>query len=516
MQKNKNRASAMLAVVTIAMCFAGSVAYAADPPAKTYQIGPQSVSAALKAFAAQSDMQLIFTEADVGKAKTPGVTGTKAPREALQEILKGTGLEFEFTANNVIVVRKTSPGTQNASLRSNDPSDNPKEAGKKTSPDFRVAQVDQGRDQKTSSVKKPDESADKNSKKQKDELEPYRVNTPEVLIVGSKVMNVDVKRTEDDVQPYTILDSTQIAQSGATNVEDFLKQRLTMDTTFLSNSQAYGSPQGATSTINLRGLGANETLILIDGRRSAGVTLGINTNQPDINGIPLSAIERIEVLPSSASAIYGGAAVGGVVNIVLKKTFEGGDLSYTYDNTFNASAPLRTVNATYGLSLEDGKTRIMLAGHYSDGQVLLNQDRLALTQRGIATIFRNSPSFLYNSSNPFQGATPNIAGLDANGNPTNLILNNGTPLNSPITSIPAGAAPGSNLSAGLINSAGTLQSKSGARNGRIWASERLGYRSPATSHSWSRSVREFTSSLEAFTEIYNQEQCEPHALQPVF
>jgi len=87
-----------------------------------------------------------------------------------------------------------------------------------------------------------------------------------------------------------------------------------MNTTSLTNSQTNPqqgtSPLGTTSTINLRGLGSNETLILIDGRRTAGVSFAGNSVQPDINGIPLSAIERIEVLPSSASAIYGGAAVG--------------------------------------------------------------------------------------------------------------------------------------------------------------------------------------------------------------
>src|SRR5882762_5423884 len=106
MQKNENRVSAIFAVLL--MCFGGSVAYAGDPPAKTYQIEPQWVSTALKAFAAQSSMQLIFTEADVGSAKTSGVMGTRSPREALSEILKGTGLEFELTANNVVVVRKAS------------------------------------------------------------------------------------------------------------------------------------------------------------------------------------------------------------------------------------------------------------------------------------------------------------------------------------------------------------------------------------------------------------------------
>jgi len=113
------------------------------------------------------------------------------------------------------------------------------------------------------------------------------------------VMNVDVKRTEDDAQPYYILDSKQIEQSGATNIEDFLKNRLTMDTTFQSQGQAeaQNNVYGTKSSINLRGLGETKTLILIDGRRSIGVSFFGSPTQPDINGIPVSAVERIEVLP---------------------------------------------------------------------------------------------------------------------------------------------------------------------------------------------------------------------------
>src|SRR6185437_7108695 len=165
----------------------------------------------------------------------------------------------------------------------------------------------------------------------------------EILIRGSRTMNVDVARTENDVQPYTIFSSQDIERSGVTTVEDFLKQKLTMNTTAQTNSQAFESPLGTTSSINLRGLGSGETLVLIDGRRRAGVSFNGNINQPDINGIPLAAIERIEVLPSSASAIYGGAALGGVVNIVMKKNFSGGDLKYTYDKPTSSGAHQHTI-----------------------------------------------------------------------------------------------------------------------------------------------------------------------------
>src|SRR5205085_1980006 len=96
------------------------------------------------------------------------------------------------------------------------------------------------------------------------------------------------------------------------------------------------------SAINLRGLGIDKTLILVNGRRMAGVNYSrgdeMRTYQPDLNGIPLAAVERIEVLPSSASAIYGGSAMGGVINVILKKNYQGGEARYSYDMPSNSSA----------------------------------------------------------------------------------------------------------------------------------------------------------------------------------
>jgi len=106
--------------------------------------------------------------------------------------------------------------------------------------------VDQEAPSSTSTVERAQPSKGKSEK-----IKESTVNIPEILIKGSKITNVDVKRTEDDVQPYYILDSKMIEQSGDTNVEDFLKQRLTMNATIQSFSQGVYI-EGTTSTINLR------------------------------------------------------------------------------------------------------------------------------------------------------------------------------------------------------------------------------------------------------------------------
>jgi len=274
-------------------------------------IPAQGLGPALQALAKDRNFQVVYVSEEVANVRTQGAVGEFTSEEALRQLLRGTGLSYRYLDEKTVTILPTSttsnPGTAPTSPDSapgSSSGDTQQEGKKSSSGPFRVAQVDQRSSSDTATVKKDKESNSSEGESSSTAVEPYQVNTPEVLIVGSKVMNVDVKRTEDDVQPYYILDSTMIEQSGATNVEDFLKQRLTMNTAIQSNSQlgAGQTSVGTTSTINLRGLGANETLILIDGRRSAAVALGGFTRQTDINGIPLSAIERIEIENSFGSA----------------------------------------------------------------------------------------------------------------------------------------------------------------------------------------------------------------------
>ncbi len=141
-------------------------------------------------------------------------------------------------------------------------------------------------------------------------------------MTGARLLNTDIRRSQDDPQPYVIFERAVIEQSGAVDINDFLKTRLTMSATGGTSAQTT-NVAGAVSGVNLRGLGENQTLILIDGRRAAKTSSGFSPGQPDLNGIPLAAIERIEVLPTTASAIYGGAATGGVVNVVLRRDYSG-------------------------------------------------------------------------------------------------------------------------------------------------------------------------------------------------
>ncbi len=390
---------------------------------RRFDIAGPSLDQALMQFTEQSGLQLLLPTVSAVQTPAPRVVGSYTSTAALDRLLSGTRLQYEFTNARTVAIRLV------------DAESSSPQGG--------------GGSKENSGQRTPAQESAKGAAPGTDS--PTGKAVPEILVKGSRIMNVDVSRTEEDVQPYTILTSKQIERSGATNVESFLRQQLSMNTASQSNSQIYSAAAGTTGSINLRGLGANETLILINGRRSASVTLSTGTVvQPDVNGIPLSAIERIEVLPSSGSAIYGGAAMGGVVNFVLKRDFRGGAVGYSFDNPTDGHAPIRTVNMNFGTSLWEGRTQFLLGGQYSDGDPVALGDRPDLFERGISRMVTNAPGFVYSSSLPFLGATTNIASSGT----TNLVLDNGTPLNSLTTYVPAGAAPGTDLSAQLLSNAG--------------------------------------------------------------
>lgn len=461
-----------------------SNARAEDVPSRTYEIAPQSISTALKLFAAQSGMKLIFAELDVGQARTSGVTGNLSARAALSELLRGTDLQFEVTQNNVIVVRKVETGSAAVGAT-------------------RV-ETTSGAPMRLATQAAMVEAADASNDSQAERAEQSKAREEEideVLVVRKRPFtdkNVDIIRTENDVQPYYIFRAAEIEQSPATNVEDFLKRNLSMNTTASVASRTAPNVNGNLSTINLRGLGANQTLILINGRRTAGPNSFGSHAQADVNSIPLSAVERIETLPTSASAIYGGAAVGGMINVVLKDSYDGGEVRVRYENPFDGNAPRRVLSGTYGMALEEGRTQLVFSGQLSDSEYLRRRDRTELVQAYTDRIRRNNPSLLSTNTSPFLlGSTPNI--VSATG--TNLTLDDGTPLYSPITYVPAGYGPGSDPHL-LVANAGQINTTPPATGNNLYGQYAPLGSAPEAQSFMASARRKMTDSIDVFAEYF--------------
>jgi outer membrane receptor protein involved in Fe transport len=185
-------------------------------------------------------------------------------------------------------------------------------------------------------------------------------------------------------------------------------------------------------------------------RSNANLTPG----QADINGIPLGSIERIEVLPTSAGGIYGGNAVGGVINIILRSDYRGVEVAATYNDTFDFHAPNGRLDLNGGFAVEGGRTTVTFGGSISRSGTLRVGDRVDLIKKGIDLYRSNVP--LTGNGLPPIGNGVNIR--SANG--SNLVLDaqyGGTNLGSNITNLPVGyAGVGSDRGALLVSNAGSF------------------------------------------------------------
>src|SRR5690554_5440675 len=140
-----------------------------------------------------------------------------------------------------------------------------------------------------------------------------------IQVTGSRIQRADL----EGALPVTVIDREAIELSGETSAADLIR-----NTTFNSagsfRPQSGSSAQGV-SQVDMRGLGAGRTLVLVDGRR---LTMSSSTgSSQDLNSIPMGAIERIEILTDGASAIYGSDAIGGVINVITRRDFNGVELS---------------------------------------------------------------------------------------------------------------------------------------------------------------------------------------------
>jgi outer membrane receptor protein involved in Fe transport len=173
-----------------------------------------------------------------------------------------------------------------------------------------------------------------------------------------------------------------IARSGYTNIGQLL----------LATPQSYGgesSPQiitsnaptgdgnpnlSAISSPNLRGLGPESTLTLLDGRR---LPQGLPSGAADISFIPLDAIERIEIITDGASAIYGSDAVAGVVNVILRKNYDGASIGYVGGQATDGGAGTNQVNASFGKTWSSGSATV---SYQHSKQDLVDASQRSFTQ----------------------------------------------------------------------------------------------------------------------------------------
>lgn len=195
----------------------------------------------------------------------------------------------------------------------------------------------------------------------------------EVVVTGSRI-----RRTDEGALPVQAITQAQIQSSGVTTSEQFLRTvsiAVQGNTNTVSASGA-GATTGGVSSVSLRGLGSQRTLVLIDGRRVAGGGTITDSTSVDINSIPLAAVERVEVLKEGASSVYGSDAIAGVINFIMRKNFQGADVDAYYGDTSRGGGGVSKASAVLGYGdIKSDRFNVMLVGSWQKEKALFGRQR---------------------------------------------------------------------------------------------------------------------------------------------
>ena len=310
---------------------------------------------ALAAYVRQAGVQLLYREDDVRGLTTAGVRGTLSVEEALSRILKGTSLTVQRESSGAIAIGRLAP------VRKDD--DTAQAPRKFENTNIRLAQAD-------GAVAPGSSRSASDGSPAADQAASARstVVLDEVLVTGTHI-----RGKENLTVPLIVMDREFINSTGLTTTIQLIES-LPQNFALVNQSvtggglsgNSYSTVQG--SSINLRGVGEGTTLTLINGRR---VPLGYDGSAVNIAALPMSAIERVEVLTDGASALYGSDAVGGVVNFVLRKDFDGVE-TRVRSGVADDIDELRA-SQTFGFGWGSGN--IVASGEYYQRDMLLGTDR---------------------------------------------------------------------------------------------------------------------------------------------
>jgi len=255
--------------------------------------------------------------------------------------------------------------------------------------------------------------------------------TERVIVTGSYIPTAET----ESALPVTVYTAEVLKKQGANTPVEGLRQL----PSFVGNSATENDSNGGNGQafINLRGVGSENVLTLINGRRAFEFA--------DVNAIPIGALSRTEVLKDGAGAIYGSDAVSGVVNFIMlngpgEKPYEGAELFALYGNTSDTDAHVRQVYLRGGVTGLDGKVSIAAAGEYYSRANLFSRDRRIATTGDLS----NNPAGLQQGG--INNNSPTLSGrVTVTGRGTIFLINGSenapTPASYSPFDIPAGTDP---------------------------------------------------------------------------
>ena len=328
----------------------------ADTKAR-FDIPAEDLGKALRDFAVQANCNLSYEPTSVQHLKAPAIKGEFTVSDALSLILRGTHLRAVNINENTIQVLDSASSTTD----SNSPQPAAVTRLAYAMPEAPLP-AQAPRDQNVAAPPASNSTSDDNK-------------TPgleEIVVTGTNISGVENKTV-----PLLTFDRDAINRSGFATISDFitaLPQNVksganSPDGQLTGVADRFNNIENSTAA-NLRGLGSSSTLTLLNGHRVAASSVGSGV---DLSMIPLSAVERIDVLTDGSSAVYGSDAVGGVINIILRKDFNGQETSARLDKLGRGGGELKQIAQSVGRDWSTGGALAVF--QFQDSNVLRADQR---------------------------------------------------------------------------------------------------------------------------------------------
>lgn len=209
--------------------------------------------------------------------------------------------------------------------------------------------------------------AEESATKESDEADSIE----RIFVTGSRL----TRTTFDAPTPTVVVSAEDIKISGATNINDLLSSMPQFGEGYDSTSGNYSFGNSGLNVVNLRGIGASRTLVLVNGKRPISISDDAQYLYADIGMIPSELVERVEVLTGGASAVYGSDAVAGVVNFILKKDYEGTSVRAQVGGTQDGGNSNRSLTLTHGLNFDNNRGNLSFSVDYLNESALKQSDR---------------------------------------------------------------------------------------------------------------------------------------------
>lgn len=344
------RRRAAMAVLSIALAWAVLAAQA--QAMMHFDIPAQSLADALRAVGRQSNTNILFDPVLVAGRSAPAVKANLTTDQAISRLLSGTGIHYQFVNERTVVLAADDPAAASpaaAAPPAGATQDPPPAEGSAAPAEGSPAPAPQ-----TGPAATPDQPAPGGS--------PTEA-VAEVTVTGSRIGRPDF------VSDYPLVSTsgTDLQESAKVNLETALEQMPQFLNGQDENYDAGAVGGGGRATLNLRGLGQQRTLVLLDGRRLPPTD---GTGVADLNDIPMGIVDSVQVISGGASAAYGSDAMAGVVNIITKN-INGLEISASHGAADGGFGKRNDFFLNAGSPFADGRGHAMISIEYTDRDAIL-------------------------------------------------------------------------------------------------------------------------------------------------